>query len=461
MSTDSISERRKRAAAESIHEVRRALNEVETKYKTKQMLRASLDEEISKPIFISYVKTQLGYAEQMIRFKLQLTETDPMPEDVSDPIERAKERLDELAKVIDQARSYAQDIRKFEIEKSALESHRENLCDDCETAAHKLDGSFSELEGIWEEAFDLAAGICLRHEGLDGGLCQIADLLIEEIGLNKGKAFAIPSRRTVGGKNSKIVHLRFPEWTVWALPLAAHEVWQLRVRDDRLRAATPAQSRLFKSLLEANSGVVFGKAALSLWEKDSCQDVLADVFGVFSLGPAYACACINLMLDPTDPWSAVRAKAILYTLSGVMKYEKSIPRPDHVVEVLTAEWDLERREAKQKSDLDTGQAEATRVLFEERLIDALLIFLEESPTARFDLNMWGAISPALLSALDSGSEKDLPEQTLSIGYLLNAAWRKRLDRSDAPTLEKTAKNVRHFAGLLLRASSTRKARGAF
>jgi hypothetical protein len=459
MPAQRISEIRKRAAAESIKEVRRALNEVESKYKTKQMLRASLDGEISRPNFISYVKTQLGHAEQMIRFKLKLTETDPIPDDVSDPIERAKEKLDELAKLIEQARIYAQDIREFEIEKSALESRRENLC---ENAADKLDGSFSELEGIWEEAFDLAAGICLRHEGLDGGLCQIADLLIEEIGLNKGKAFAIPSRRSDGGKHSKIVHLRFPEWTIWALPLAAHEVWQLRVRDDRSRAATPSDSRLFKSVLESNPSVALGKSAQSLWEKDLCQDVLADVFGVFSLGPAYACACIDLVLDAGDPWSRVRAKAIFYTLSQVMKYEKSIPRPEHVVELLTTEWDLECSHAKQKSAIDTGEAEAVQVLFQERLIDALLIYLGESPTARFDLNIWGALSPALLSALDSGSEKDLAGVTLSIGYLLNAAWRKRLDHSDAPpTLEKIAKNVRHFANLLLRTSSTHKTRGAF
>ena len=99
---------------------------------------------------------------------------------------------------------------------------------------------------ISQECLEFIAGLAFRDKKLDEQICQIADALIESYAEASGKepSLAVPSSqeslsRTLG----RIVRLRFPEWTIWTLPLVAHEYGHVVIPDvldhSRSRRRTP------------------------------------------------------------------------------------------------------------------------------------------------------------------------------------------------------------------------------
>src|SRR5262249_38077283 len=112
--------------------------------------------------------------------------------------------------------------------------------------------------------------------------------------------------------------LRFPysEWTVWSLPLIAHEfghvvIGDLKGRDDNkdLRELIPNAQSLLKQKdpeqdvfkVDAQASEEIRKAARDQAAKRAEQktdEYLADAFGTYYMGPAYACAAIHLRLNP-------------------------------------------------------------------------------------------------------------------------------------------------------------------
>ncbi|MCU1267251.1 MAG: hypothetical protein JWM21_3569 [Acidobacteria bacterium] len=152
------------------------------------------------------------------------------------------------------------------------------------------------LENAWTEAIgeqnqlifsdyvDFLGGLALRDKGWDNSICQIADELISSCGnLLQAKmwdALTIPSSHGAVTLAS-IIRMGFPEWNIWGLPLAAHELGLVAVSvDDTLGAYIDEQ------------------AGDNQQVRQQIQVCLADAFATCTMGPAYACAALLLRFNP-------------------------------------------------------------------------------------------------------------------------------------------------------------------
>lgn len=264
-----------------------------------------------------------------------------------------------------------------------------------------------DLHNIWDEAFALISGLCVRHEGLDGGLCQIADAIIEEINWVQERVFTVPGRGNPGTV-SQIVHLAFPEWSIWALPLTANSLWNLAIRDKNATYGN-ISTDLLRSMLEvcSDNSKELEDSARMLWTDQSFQDCLADVFGVFSLGPAYACACIcqHLALDPTNKNAEQRALAMFHVLSLEPDYQT-------IVEYLQRQW----REI----------VPTPGTLNHKSWIEATFTFLNEE-AFEFNAARWRELRGVLVPAMRAGQVDAIDCTNLQCRYLLSAAWKARVE----------------------------------
>ena len=79
---------------------------------------------------------------------------------------------------------------------------------------------------LFEESLALVEGALVRGAKLDNGLCQIADALLDELRTKADVAwgrFTILAEGEFFGEMAQIIRLRFPEVSIWNLPIAAHE----------------------------------------------------------------------------------------------------------------------------------------------------------------------------------------------------------------------------------------------
>ncbi|MFE2413907.1 hypothetical protein ACFXDE_36810 [Kitasatospora sp. NPDC059408] len=158
-----------------------------------------------------------------------------------------------------------------------------------------------ESERIFRECLELLGGLVFRDRRLDGDICHLADALMREQAAHVGKApaIAIPSHdAAVTAAPRRIAHVRFPEWDVWTLPLVAHEYGRLAITESKT-------IKTFMEELEANAVRELGVGRPEVEQR--VRLLLADAFGAFTTGPAYACALMLLRLDLISATPASRA----------------------------------------------------------------------------------------------------------------------------------------------------------
>jgi hypothetical protein len=124
------------------------------------------------------------------------------------------------------------------------------------------------------------------------------------------------SARTVLGRDAfvqahtSIIRVRFPDWSLWSLPLVAHEFGHL------VAQATP---RFGRGRREVRTGAAGAELAAQF------EELFADVFAVYTMGPAFACDAILLEFNPAQayeprerhPTHAERVGVILQTLRAM------------------------------------------------------------------------------------------------------------------------------------------------
>jgi hypothetical protein len=136
---------------------------------------------------------------------------------------------------------------------------------------------YAEAQSLLSEYLEFIGGLALRDAGFDDGMCNYADKLIALVSGSTSSSVAIPARQeTIRMTWGRIVRMGCPEWTLWALPLTAHDVWY-----------TAAQDNLKTENIKDFTG-----------EERWVQECLADAYAVWSTGPAYAYAAFFLRLDP-------------------------------------------------------------------------------------------------------------------------------------------------------------------
>jgi hypothetical protein len=284
-----------------------------------------------------------------------------------------------------------------------------------------------EIHRLLSEYVEFMGGLALRDVGFDEGICDFADELIPTYKLTTDKDFrsmTIPGRQeTIPMTWARIVRMGYPEWSIWALPLAAHDLWYAMAQE-----TIGAQQRIAK----------FDVAAKWI------QECLADAYAVWATGPAYAYATVFLRLNPLSafkhdgehPSDDTRAYAILEMWERMnLEEPNNLPYSLDIKE-LTEEWQKAIEFAKPVGDPDKKRKSEFQedVKGKEKLkilIPALVDSLKSKTLPGFAPKSW-ALSKGLAQRLLKGDQ--IHPGDAGFRSVLNAAWLARLERPEAAAI---------------------------
>ena len=184
---------------------------------------------------------------------------------------------------------------------------------------------------LWSELRLLAADLarfsaeylrCLQGERLraaevDGGFLAVCDALLAGVAwrsdLPLDRDAAVGDGESYAGLTD-VVGVRFPAFDVWSLPVALHELGHsvaVRSRDPRPRggfeddfAGLAAEHR--EGLRRSLDGKVDPPALERLLTEAGhhLHEQFADLFALYTGGPAFACTCVLLRFDPGAAYEA-------------------------------------------------------------------------------------------------------------------------------------------------------------
>jgi hypothetical protein len=254
-----------------------------------------------------------------------------------------------------------------------------------------------QSQEVFREWLDVIGGITLRAKRLDGSLCHMADELIRRFATASGgirPCLTIPApEETLAKTLGRVIRLRFPEWSMWTLPVIAHEYARVVVdevdelheyiedkatewveQDGRIQQLAEEVQRLAESI-ENQDGTgeqeqERHQETVERYQKEldgrkeryktHLLEFLADSFATYTIGPAYASAVILLRFDPSVAYHedgkhtayAKRACVILAML-GRMDRMAGFPSPyREVAEHVSNEWQGMLARAKPSGTLE-------------------------------------------------------------------------------------------------------------
>ena len=268
---------------------------------------------------------------------------------IFDKVQPLRDRLEEIRDALDQSKRTQQ-----EIEEAWQGFHKVNL----------------ESQEIFQECAEWVGGLAFRAKAIDEKICQVADQLVTSSSrvLKASAPISIPAHKGVRAKTiGNLLRLRFPEWSIWSLPLIAHEYGHVVVHDlNRLKpgleqflmnqrpdliALVPEYQELVRTRDLASVALCAAEASATadqdliecrraylelLEEKLSSakarveedagyliDEFFVDSFGTYVLGPAYACAAVFTRLNPIlsgtsdHRWDHERAEVIIAMLEKI------------------------------------------------------------------------------------------------------------------------------------------------
>lgn len=289
------------------------------------------------------------------------------------------------------------------------------------------------LEECWQEMRDLRGTVaslvveCLsfiqgalaREHGVAARVTALADGLVEDLVTRlpiDWKRFTLIAEREYVGGPAEIIRIRFPETTVWSLPLLAHELGhfvgpRLGHDDANGRRVLP-----FGEMLAA-------AARSGPGAQGRLDELFADVFASWTAGPAFAMACLFLRFDPArgpdipmarHPADVERMRVILRTLRTTPSAS-----PRELVDELEERWGAA---VSASGNARAVSAEAGHAL--DRRTDELTDLLAQELPRAARYAGW-ARAETLAEGFDAGHvPKGLPSGS-GPWDVVNAAWLHR------------------------------------
>lgn len=154
-----------------------------------------------------------------------------------------------------------------------------------------------ETSQVYVEFLEAILGVAIRIKRLDQEICVIADELIR--GMRgpyvQTSTLTIPASREAYSRTlASLVRLKFPEWTLWSLPLIAHEFGYVVIQEveELSDFVDTLVKRQFPSRGKKKS------PAQTLQAQSRARQLLADASAVYTIGPCYPCSLITLRLNP-------------------------------------------------------------------------------------------------------------------------------------------------------------------
>ncbi|MEV0823739.1 hypothetical protein [Nonomuraea rubra] len=302
---------------------------------------------------------------------------------------------------------------------------------------------------IFDGYVDYIAGLAVRDDRLDQEICLLSDDMVKE--LLGWRSLSIPASEAALSLKS-MVKLGYPEWTVWGVPLAAHEAGlgvlskhgaaeglktaladfvedfadYLGLADDLHAVDRPGLDEAAKR----EAAVRHANAVKSL--NAYIEHLFADVLGAYAVGPAYARAMFELRLCPNVtrlaanalPADCDRARLILRVMA--LQAEPGGALGTEVGQ-LKQLWENAERNIHHTSaplDLDGG-------LPLGRFAEAMSGQLDRFDFSPVSEKRWSTI--ATCAELLGTTDQPVPAPGTTLIDLLNAAWLAReqdLDHAD-------------------------------
>lgn len=289
----------------------------------------------------------------------------------------------------------------------------------------------AESEDLFAEYVEFLGGLALRDTGLGvpavgspapveafgADVYVMADDLIRQIyrigGDELWHSLTIPARRDAAAcTRARMIRLAFPEWTVWAVPLAAHEFGRVVIDKNEIVDAHADE---------------FGGVCQGL------KTLLADIFGTYAMGPSYALATVYVRLDPRTrneqerlaqladgPVRSDSERAyVVFTTLERMDDDGSLAK---VTGMLRTRWEMAIDQA-QGIPLPTGKAAANLDRYVAFLLDFLL---KKAPVIKYSADRWAKTQQLdEFRALVAAGWRPMPGRE-DVRDVLNAAWRQRI-----------------------------------
>jgi hypothetical protein len=292
----------------------------------------------------------------------------------------------------------------------------------CPTAWKKLRAVEKRVGLLFRETLAFTQGALLRRSGVDGGFCALADKLLDHFNDVEGKlnwrGFTILAETAFFGEIGEVVRLRFPEISIWHLPVAAHEFGhyanptiRVEVRDGSFTGSEYPIEEFLRSRWHTTNQKPWFHA----------HEFMADIFAVYTLGAAYAYCVLFLRPDPgtlragttTHPSWNERYRVILETLGRIVPHGGITPQ---VARDVQRRWERSLSVSAGSTEPDVDGLRKL-VDFFYPLLDANLRGVRYSTFGR---------AQQLVSPLRSSD----PLRNATIPDILNAAWLARLQDVD-------------------------------
>jgi hypothetical protein len=384
-------------------------------------------------------------------------------------------------------------LQTIQREKSKLEAEIKKLVaakiDDKEvlsSAWKSYDKIRSDSQSLLRECLEIIGTLAIRDKDLDQKILRVADELIGHcFQTSKGILDYYLIVHGLGDAFSEthahIVRLRFPEWSIWDLPLAAHEFGHVLIavlsakdkaqdiEDRHLSSFLDKQQELLKSQgNELSCMPPSAGQADAEWAQRRVRVLVADALATYLMGPAYACSAIMLRLSPfvgaqhDNPSDAQRAHVVISMLRWMNDAAAGKPYSD-VIKTLEEFWDNTLLQ-NGTHNLNEGDKKYLAELA-KAFGDVSLQFLHGSamyPPGGEKDGWLNAMKWALewQTDLKERQEPRMPAKPAgSLRDVLNATWFARLNLKEGAGLEeahsKLAKVGRNLCDLLISPARSR------
>lgn len=349
----------------------------------------------------------------------------------------------------------AQFDRYFSGQRIALARLKQELKESPPKPTVEAWGEFKKINDgcgkLFAECLSYLAGVEVRRAGLDDGVGMLADAFLDDLSARTGISWggvSLLGSETSYNRIVEIVRLRFPEFSVWSLPAAAHEFGHMVAR--KLKAATVLRDDILTTPFQD-----FAEEAGGGLEVSFLHELFADVFATYATGPAFLCRSVLLSFDPRrayqhgkdHPMAAMRVELMRRTLEWMAEgwLGTAVSR---VTEIDTA-WTRALESAGVPSSLaerlDDTEMETLEAWW-RGIVGLLEANLPQSARYRGWLaaqRLWQALEDTDRSGGLFG-EIDDPPADVTQADVLNAAWLFRLNYPFAhnvrlPELERTAR----------------------
>ena len=199
----------------------------------------------------------------------------------------------------------------------------------------------TDFHDTLRESLAFLGALLVRQSEMDERYTAVVDTLLWELASVAPPGVDWPSVTiAVGDAFSPLagtVRTRYPDFTIWALPVVGHEVGHLLVQELRSLSAN-ARSQDFP-LVDLAARQAKDNANPALHDL-MIRELLADLIGVWSLGPAFACSSILLRFTPRDADKIIarhppEVERVYVVLRGLRRVD---PEYADLVSMLEAIW---------------------------------------------------------------------------------------------------------------------------